>query len=61
VDQLTHLRERLRQQAYLFDEPEAYAAGVDDALDALDDLLSGPDAVAIDLTDDQEPVGVPSP
>lgn len=33
--EVERLRRRLLRQAALFDEPEAYAAGVDDAIDAL--------------------------
>lgn len=36
--EVERLRRRLLRQAELFDEPEAYAAGVDDALDALIEL-----------------------
>ena len=31
--------ERLLEQAYLFDDPQAYRAGVEDAVAALEDLL----------------------
>jgi hypothetical protein len=35
------LREDLLRRSYLFDDPDAYEAGVRDTLDALDDLAGG--------------------
>jgi hypothetical protein len=56
--------ERLLQQAYLFDDPRAYRAGVEDAVRALEDLLrsEAEGAVAIVLDDDRDsvPAGVES-
>lgn len=54
--------ERLLQQAYLFDDPRAYRAGVEDAVRALEDLprREAPGTVAIVLDDDRDvvPAGV---
>lgn len=47
--------DRLLQQAYLFDDPRAYRAGVQDAVQALEDLLGaavGEDRVHLVLADD---------
>lgn len=47
--------DRLLQQAYLFDDPRAYRAGVQDAVRALEDLLGaavGDDRVHLVLADD---------
>lgn len=41
--EVERLRRRLLRQAQLFDEPGSYAAGVDDALDALIELDAGHD------------------
>jgi hypothetical protein len=40
------LLERLVRQAYLFDDPAAYAAGVRDALDAVDRFVQEDEAAA---------------
>lgn len=52
MDQLIALRERLLGQAYLFDQPEAYAAGVDDALAEVARLRIVDPSLTIDLSGD---------
>ena len=50
MSELTELRERLLAQAYLFDEPASYAAGVEDTLAALASLSGDGHALTIDLS-----------
>ncbi len=45
---VAHLHDQLRQRAFLHDDPDAYLAGVDDALTVLTD-----DLVAVWLSDGQ--------
>lgn len=42
------LRERLRRQAFLFDDPRTYIAGVEDALAEVDELIRELESRAVD-------------
>lgn len=54
------LERRLRENAFLFEDPQAYVAGVNDALEAVQDLaedtpdVPGLERVVVDLTDAAE-------
>lgn len=52
--ELARVRQRLLRQAYLFDEPKTYVAGVEDALGAVEEELGqATSAHMIDLTQDE--------
>lgn len=49
---LVSLRERLSENAFLFEHPEAYAAGVADALEQVSEVLTDAEAEEEPLTVD---------
>lgn len=46
VKDLVSLREQLLENAFLFEEPQAYSAGVEDALRAVERVFNGHDVHA---------------
>ncbi|HEX2026990.1 MAG TPA: hypothetical protein VHF25_03220 [Nitriliruptorales bacterium] len=46
VIDLVSLREQLQENAFLFEQPQAYSSGVDDALRAVEGVLNGHDVPA---------------
>lgn len=56
-DEVDGLRRRLLAQSYLFDDPGAYQAGVEDAINETLRMLRRSASLREEILDEREPVG----